>query len=88
MYRKTIVYDRKSKDFAMYLNGELVGYQPTYLQAEATLNQLVYELLASKVVPSCIEAATPSDTPSPADPPSSSTDEPASEPQGADSGAA
>lgn len=47
MYRKTIVYDRKSRDFAMYLNGELVGYAPTYLQAEATLNQLVYELLSS-----------------------------------------
>lgn len=46
MYRKMIVYDRKTRDFAMYLDGELVGYAPTYLQAESTLNQLVYELLA------------------------------------------
>jgi hypothetical protein len=46
MYRKMIVYDRKSRDFAMYLNGELVGYAATYLQAESTLNKLVYELLA------------------------------------------
>jgi hypothetical protein len=47
-YRKMIVYDRKSRDFAMYLNGELVGYSPTYLQAEAALNQLIYELLSDK----------------------------------------
>jgi hypothetical protein len=51
MYRKMIVYDRKSRDFAMYLNGELVGYAPTYLQAEASLNQLVYELLSNKSFP-------------------------------------
>ncbi|HYF61828.1 MAG TPA: hypothetical protein VD886_03385 [Herpetosiphonaceae bacterium] len=46
MYRKMIVYDRKTGDFAMYLNGELVGYAATYLQAESNLNKLVYELLA------------------------------------------
>lgn len=46
MYRKMIVYDRETRDFAMYLNGELVGYAPTYLEAEIQLNKLVYELLA------------------------------------------
>ncbi len=45
MYRKMIVYDRKTGDFAMYLDGELVGYAPTYLDAETRLNQLVYQLL-------------------------------------------
>ena len=54
MYRKMIVYDRKTKDFALYLNGELVGYAPTYLEAESILNKLVYELLAR---PSFQEAA-------------------------------
>lgn len=44
-YRKMVLYSRTNKDFAMYLNGELVGYAATYLQAESTLNQLVYELL-------------------------------------------
>lgn len=46
MYRKMIVYDRKTGDFAMYLNGELVGYAATYLQAESNLNKLVYDLLS------------------------------------------
>ena len=46
MYRKQIVYDRKTKDFAYYLNGELVGYAATYLLAEQTLNKLVYDLLS------------------------------------------
>ena len=51
MYRKLIVYDRKTKDFAMHLNGELVGYATTYLQAEAVLNKLVYELLTKAPAP-------------------------------------
>lgn len=46
MYRKMIVYDRKTRDFALYLNGELVGYAATYLEAESKLNRLVYELLS------------------------------------------
>jgi hypothetical protein len=51
MYRKLITYDRKTGDFAMYLNGELVGYAATYLQAESNLNKLVYELLSRPTVP-------------------------------------
>ncbi len=42
---KHIAYDRVTKDFAMYLNGNLVGYAPTYLDAECKLNELVYEML-------------------------------------------
>ena len=51
MYRKLITYDRTTGDFAMHLNGELVGYAATYLQAESTLNKLVYELLSRPHVP-------------------------------------
>jgi hypothetical protein len=51
MYRKLISYDRKTGDFAMYLNGELVGYAATYLQAESNLNKLVYELLSRPSAP-------------------------------------
>ena len=45
MYRKEIVYDRLSRDYAMYLDGELVGFGRTYHEAEVTLDQLVFELL-------------------------------------------
>lgn len=45
MYRKSIVYDRESRDYAMYLDGELIGFARTYQEAEITLDQLVFELL-------------------------------------------
>lgn len=50
-YRKEIVYDRESRDYAMYLDGELVGFACTYQEAEATLDQLVFELLSTPEVP-------------------------------------
>ena len=46
-YRKEIVFDRETRDFAMYLDGELVGYARTYHEAEITLDELVFELLSS-----------------------------------------
>lgn len=45
MYRKEIVYDRATRDYAMYLDGELVGFARTYHDAEITLDELVYVLL-------------------------------------------
>lgn len=48
MYRKEIVYDRETRDFAMYLDGELVGYARTYREAEITLDQLVFELMSGQ----------------------------------------
>ncbi|GAB4209759.1 MAG: hypothetical protein OHK0022_41410 [Roseiflexaceae bacterium] len=45
MYRKEIVYDRESRDFAMYLDGDLIGYARTYHEAEVTLDHLIFELL-------------------------------------------
>lgn len=45
MYRKEIVYDRETRDYAMFLDDELVGYARTYHEAEVTLDQLIHELL-------------------------------------------
>lgn len=45
MYEKEIIYDPETRDFAMYLDGELVGFARTYQEAEQTLDELVYELL-------------------------------------------
>jgi hypothetical protein len=45
MYEKEIVYDPETRDFAMYLDGELVGFARTYQEAEQTLDELIYELL-------------------------------------------
>jgi hypothetical protein len=44
MYRKQIIHDRTTHDYAMYLNGELVGFARTYHEAEVALNQLIFEL--------------------------------------------
>ena len=46
MYHKEIVYDRETRDYAMYLDGELVGFARTYHEAEVTLDQLVFELVS------------------------------------------
>lgn len=46
MYRKEIVYDRETRDFAMYLDGELVGFARTYHEAEVDLDSLVFDLLS------------------------------------------
>lgn len=48
MYRKEIVYERESRDYAMYLDGDLVGYARTYHEAEVTLDQLIFELLSGQ----------------------------------------
>lgn len=45
MYTKTFHYDPETRDFAMYLDGELVGFADTAREAEDTLNDLVYDLL-------------------------------------------
>lgn len=48
MYRKEIAYDRETGDYAMYLDGELVGFARTYHEAEQVLDQLVFELLSGQ----------------------------------------
>ena len=47
MGRKLIMYDRTTRDFAIYVENELVGYARSYLEAEAVLDQLRMELLRS-----------------------------------------
>lgn len=48
MPRRMIMYCRKTRDFAIYLDGQLVGYAPSYLEAEAVLDQLLLELLRAR----------------------------------------
>ncbi len=50
MYEKAIVYDPETRDFAMYLDGELVGFARTYQEAEEALDALVSELLSGRYV--------------------------------------
>lgn len=45
MFRRNIMYNRDTQDFAIYLDGALVGYAHSYLEAEAVLDQLMMELL-------------------------------------------
>ena len=45
-YQKEIKYDRASRDYALYLDSELVGFARTYYEADVTLDQLVFELLS------------------------------------------
>lgn len=48
MYVKEIVYSPDTRDFAMYLDGDLVGFARTYIDAENKLDELVYELLTKE----------------------------------------
>jgi hypothetical protein len=48
MYRKEIVYDLETHDYACYLDGELVAYARTYHEAKVLLDQLVFELLSGQ----------------------------------------
>lgn len=51
LYRKKIVYDRDTHDYAMYLDGELVGFARTYHDAECTLDTLVFEQMSGEAGP-------------------------------------
>lgn len=42
---KEIRYDRKTKDYAAFLNGELVGFYGSYLEAEVALDELASDLI-------------------------------------------
>ena len=46
MYLKEISYDRDTRDYAMHLNGALIGFARTSHEAEVTLDRLIYELLS------------------------------------------
>ena len=48
MFHKTIMYSRDTRDFALFLDGMLIGYAPSYLEADAVLDQLMLELLRAR----------------------------------------
>lgn len=50
VHQKEIVYDRATRDYAMYLDGELVGFARTYHEAEVTLDRLVFELVSGQAL--------------------------------------
>ena len=43
--QRDIVYDRATRNYAMYLDGELIGFARTHGEAEITLDELVYQQL-------------------------------------------
>jgi hypothetical protein len=45
-YSKEIKYDRETRDFAMYLDGELVGWAATSHDAEVALDKIVLERIS------------------------------------------
>lgn len=48
MYEKAIIYDVETRDFAYYLDGELMGFARTYQEAEVALDALILELLTGR----------------------------------------
>jgi hypothetical protein len=42
---KHIAYEPATRDYAMYLDGDLIGFARTYHEAETTLDQLAFDLL-------------------------------------------
>lgn len=43
---RAIVYDRDTKDYELYLDGDLVGYSANYADGERVLDQLIAERLS------------------------------------------
>lgn len=60
-YRKEIVYDRDAREYAMYLDGELVAFARSYHAAEIALDQLVFELLSGGAAHTATELDSGSD---------------------------
>lgn len=48
MYKKEIAYDRETHDYALYVDGELVGFARTYEEAVKQLDDLVFTLLSGQ----------------------------------------
>jgi hypothetical protein len=41
---KHIIYDRETRDYAMYLDAQLIGFARTHHEAETSLDELVDEI--------------------------------------------
>lgn len=52
---REIAYDRNAREYKATLNGELIGYYPSYLKAEEALDDVAYDLLSldSRPIPRC-----------------------------------
>lgn len=46
-FRREIKFDRVTKDYACYLDGDFKGYAPTYSDGETLLDQIAYDLLSA-----------------------------------------
>src|SRR5262245_46614124 len=46
--QREIIYDRETRSYGMYLDGELVGFAHSYYDAETTLDELVYQALTQR----------------------------------------
>jgi len=44
MYRKEVLFDPELRDYACYLDGELVAFTKTYQEGINLLDQLVFDL--------------------------------------------
>jgi hypothetical protein len=66
-FDKQWIYDAETRDFAMYLDGELVGFARTPQEAEDTLDALVHEILTKAYGPSCTPPAEAEAGPAPAE---------------------
>lgn len=64
-HAKSIQYSPDTRDFAMYLDGELVGFAATYQKAEQQLDALVYEILTEAAAQMTEEAPVSDPTPEP-----------------------
>lgn len=48
MYRREIIYTgRPQCNYAMYIDGELIGFAPTYHEASEILDQLIFDLMTA-----------------------------------------
>lgn len=49
MYHREIIWDKETHDYAMYLDGELIGFARTYQDAQETLEYLVLQLMSHNI---------------------------------------
>ncbi len=48
MYHKEVRWERETRDYSLWLDGELVGYSRTHAEGMVVLNQLVFELISGE----------------------------------------
>jgi hypothetical protein len=46
--KREVLYDRETRDYALYLDGQIVGYARTRHEGDARLNAIVYQRMASE----------------------------------------